>query len=719
MLQESELVERVKAYDPAADENLLRKAYAFAKKMHENQKRESGEEYFTHPVNVAEILIEYKMDYVSIISALLHDVVEDTTVSIEDIKVLFGDEVAKLVDGVTKLTRIQWQSDKSKQAENFRKLVLAMSEDIRVLLIKLADRVHNMRTLNFVHSPEKKRRIAQETLEIHTQLAERLGLQAIKTELEDLSFRVLHPDVYVSIETRLNFLREKSGNIVPEIIEDLKKDMESNGIKASITGREKTPYSIWRKMQKQNISFEELCDIVAFRIIVETIGECYQALGIINTKYPMIPGRYKDYISTPKPNGYSSIHTSVIGPLQHRIEIQIRTKEMHEIAENGVAAHWSYKQGCYVDGKQFKWLRGLLDIMEQAATPEEFLDNTKMEMYQDQVFCFSPKGDLVSLPVDATPIDFAYAVHSEVGNRCIGAKINGKIKPLRTILKNGDQVEIITSKVQNPSPEWERFAVTGKARAAIRRFIRNQKRTQYLELGRQIMQKALKDANKEYNEKDFETLTGKYKLDAVEDLIAGVGEGLYTPHELISQIYPETKSTIGSFVENIRKRTKRVVKSGRKDRMPIKGLIPNMAIYFARCCHPVPGDRIVGIITTGKGVTIHKLSCKILDKFASEPERWIDVDWNEDYSAPINSGDGERKYTGRVNLVLVDKPGTLGLISTTVAKAKSNISNLNIVNRTFGFFEMQIDLEVRDAQHLEDVIDVLRSCPVVNSVKRA
>ncbi|MBR7158288.1 MAG: bifunctional (p)ppGpp synthetase/guanosine-3',5'-bis(diphosphate) 3'-pyrophosphohydrolase, partial [Alphaproteobacteria bacterium] len=500
---------------------------------------------------------------------------------------------------------------------------------------------------------------------------------------------------------------------------DLKKDMASNGIKASITGREKTPYSIWRKMQKQNITFEELCDIVAFRIIVDSIGECYQALGIINTKYPMIPGRYKDYISTPKPNGYSSIHTSVIGPRQHRIEIQIRTKEMHEIAENGVAAHWSYKQGTYVDGKQFKWLRGLLDIMEQAATPEEFLDNTKMEMYQDQVFCFSPKGDLVSLPVDATPIDFAYAVHSEVGNRCIGAKINGKIKPLRTPLKNGDQVEIITSKVQNPSPEWERFAVTGKARAAIRRFIRNQKRTQYLELGRQMMQKALKDSHKDYNEKDFESLIGKYKLDAVEDLIAGVGEGLHTPHDLITQVYPEAKSTLGSFVETIRKRTKRVVKSERKDRMPIKGLIPNMAIYFARCCHPVPGDRIVGIITTGKGVTIHKLSCKVLDKFSSEPERWMDVDWNEDYSAPLSSEAGERKYTGRVNLVLVDKPGTLGLISTTVAKAKSNISNLNIVNRTFGFFEMQVDLEVKDAQHLEDVIDVLRTCPVVNSVKRA
>ncbi len=719
MLQESELVERVKAYDAAADENLLRKAYRFAMKMHANQKRESGEDYFTHPLQVAEILIEYKMDPVSIISALLHDVVEDTEVSIEDVKDLFGDEVAKLVDGVTKLTRIQWQSDKSKQAENFRKLVLAMSEDIRVLLIKLADRVHNMRTLNFVHSPEKKRRIAQETLEIHAQLAERLGLQAIKTELEDLSFRILHPDVYVSIETRLNFLRESAGNIVPEIIEDLQKDMESNGVKASITGREKTPYSIWRKMQKQNITFEELCDIVAFRIIVDTVGDCYQALGIINTKYPMIPGRYKDYISTPKPNGYSSIHTSVIGPLQHRIEIQIRTKEMHDIAENGVAAHWSYKQGSYVDGKQFKWLRGLLDIMEQAATPEEFLDNTKMEMYQDQVFCFSPKGDLVPLPIDATPIDFAYAVHSEVGNRCIGVKINGKIKPLRTPLKNGDQVEIITSKVQNPSPEWERFAVTGKARAAIRRFIRNQKRSQYLELGRQLMQKALKDSSKDYNEKEFESLIGKYKLEAVEDLIAGVGEGLYTPHDLISQVYPETKSTIGSFVENIRKRTKRVVKSERKDRMPIKGLIPNMAIYFARCCHPIPGDRIVGIVTTGKGVTIHKLSCKVLDKFASEPERWIDIDWNEDYSAPLSSDNTERRYTGRVNLVLVDKPGTLGLISTTVAKAKSNISNLNIVNRTFGFFEMQVDLEVRDSQHLEDVIDVLRSCPVVNSVKRA
>ena len=716
MLSESELANKVKAYDKNADEAALRRAYAFANKMHHEQKRESGEPYVIHPINVAETLINYHMDATSIIAALLHDTVEDTSTSLEEIRNIFGEDVAKLVDGVTKLTRIEWNSDKSKQAGNFQKLVLAMSQDIRVLLIKLADRLHNMRTITSVHSESKRIRIAKETMEIYVQLAERLGLHALKTEMEDIAFRILHPDVYESLSVRLNFLRENAGNLIPDIVADLKKDMSINGIKAEISGREKTPYSIWRKMQKQNITFEELCDIVAFRIIVDTVGDCYQALGVINTKYPMIPGRYKDYISTPKPNGYSSIHTSVIGPKNRRIEIQIRTKEMHEVAENGVAAHWSYKQGNYEGSSQFKWLRGLLDIMEQASSPEEFLDNTKMEMYADQVFCFTPKGDLVSLPTSATAIDFAYAVHSGVGNRCIGVKINGRIKPLRTVLTNGDQVEIITSKVQNPSPEWERFAVTGKARAAIRRFIRNQKREQYLELGRQMMQKDLKSGGKEYSEKDYIPLLGKYKVDTVEDLIAGVGEGIYTAHEIITQIHPDVKSTMSSIVESFKKRTTRIKKKP-AGHIQIKGLIPNMAIYFAGCCHPVPGDRIVGIITTGKGVTVHNLACKTLEKFAAEPERWIDIDWNDDLTQTENDNE-EKTYTARLNIVLLDKPGALGLLSTTVAKAKSNISNLNTVNRSFGFLELLADLDVKNAEHLENVIDMLRTCPVINSVKR-
>jgi len=716
MLSESELASKVKAYDKNADEAALRRAYAFASKMHQTQKRESGEPYIIHPINVAETLIDYHVDSTSIIAALLHDTVEDTSVSLEEIRNNFGEDVAKLVDGVTKLTRIEWNSDKSKQAGNFQKLVLAMSQDIRVLLIKLADRLHNMRTLSSIHSESKRIRIAKETMEIYVQLAERLGLHALKTEMEDIAFRVLHPDVYESLSVRLNFLRENAGNLIPDIVADLKKDMNINGIKAEISGREKTPYSIWRKMQRQNITFEELCDIVAFRIIVETVGDCYQALGVINTKYPMIPGRYKDYISTPKPNGYSSIHTSVIGPKNRRIEIQIRTKEMHEVAENGVAAHWSYKQGSYEGSSQFKWLRGLLDIMEQASSPEEFLDNTKMEMYADQVFCFTPKGDLVSLPTSATAIDFAYAVHSSVGNRCIGVKINGRIKPLRTVLANGDQVEIITSKVQNPSPEWERFAVTGKARAAIRRFIRNQKREQYLELGRQIMQKDLKAGGKEYNEKDYIPLLGKYNVDAVEDLIAGVGEGIYPAREIILQIHPDMKSTMSSIMESFKKRTTRIKKKP-ADRVQIKGLIPNMAIYFAGCCHPVPGDRIVGIITTGKGVTVHNLACKTLEKFAAEPERWIDIDWNDDLTQ-AGTDNEEKTYTARLNIILLDKPGALGLLSTTVAKAKSNISNLNTVNRSFGFLELLADLDVKNAEHLENVIDMLRTCPVINSVKR-
>ena len=615
MLRQFELVERVRSYDPNVDEEALDRAYVFAVKMHGSQKRASGDPYFSHPVEVAGILTEYKLDSASIITALLHDTIEDTAASYNDIKEMFGEEVAKLVEGVTKLSKLQLQSDQTKQAENFRKLLLAMSDDIRVLLVKLADRVHNMRTLQFHKNPEKRKRIARETMEIYAPLAERIGMQEMKNELEDLSFKELYPEAYESITARLAFLRQEGGDLVGRIIAKLKDDLKDTGLDIEVTGREKSPYSIWRKMKRQNATFEQLCDIMAFRVIVPTVADCYHVLGVIHTKYPMIPGRYKDYISTPKPNGYRSLHTGVIGPEKHRIEIQIRTREMHEVAEIGLAAHWRYKQGDYkTDGRQFAWLRELLDIMEQSDNPEEFLEHTKMEMFQDQVFCFSPKGDLISLPKGATAIDFAYAVHSGVGNRCVGVKINGKIRPLRTVLVNGDQVEILTSKTQTPSPEWERFAVTGKARAAIRRFVRAQKREQYLEVGRQILQRAYKSEGYEYTDKSLENVLTNFKQATAEDLAAAVGEGVIQASDVVDSVFPGHKSRFARAVDALKRGAKKISdKTDHKKQSPINGLIPGMAINFAKCCHPLPGDRIVGIGTTGKGVTIHTIDCPTLE----------------------------------------------------------------------------------------------------------
>ncbi|HBC06227.1 MAG TPA: bifunctional (p)ppGpp synthetase/guanosine-3',5'-bis(diphosphate) 3'-pyrophosphohydrolase, partial [Rhodospirillaceae bacterium] len=480
MIRQFELVERVKAYDPNADEVGINGAYVFAMKAHGSQKRASGDPYFSHPIEVAGILTSYRVDSATIETALLHDTIEDTVATLEDIRAHFGNEVAQLVDGVTKLTRIEFQSDRAKQAENFRKLVLAMSEDIRVLLVKLADRLHNMRTLHYIKSDEKRRRIAMETMDIYAPLAERIGMQEIKTELEDLAFAEINPEARRAVVKRLDTLREQGGELVPKIIGELSETLSENGIEAEVNGREKSPYSIWRKMQKHDVGFEQLSDIMAFRITVNSIEDCYKALGVAHNAYRVVPGRFKDYISMPKPNGYQSLHTGVFGPHQQRIELQIRTRVMHEVAELGVAAHWNYKQGGPAkDGTQYRWLRELLDILEHASDPEEVLEHSKMEMFQDQVFCFTPRGDLINLPRGATTVDFAYAVHSEVGDHCVGAKINGKMMPLRTELRNGDQVEIVTSKAQTPNPTWERFVVTGKARARIRRFVRAQEREEY------------------------------------------------------------------------------------------------------------------------------------------------------------------------------------------------------------------------------------------------
>ena len=714
MIRQFELVERVKGYDPSTDEKVLNRAYVFAMKAHGSQTRASGDPYFSHPLEVAGILTDYKVDSASIITALLHDTIEDTDTTLKEIRKAFGKEVARLVDGVTKLTRIELQSDQAKQAENFRKFVLAMSEDIRVLLVKLADRLHNMRTLHYIDNPEKRRRIAMETMDIYAPLSERIGIQGMKSELEDLAFQELNPDARNSILKRLEFLRQKGGDIVPRIIKELEKTLADNGIKAAISGREKTPYSVWDKMQHKDVGFEQLSDIMAFRVVVDTVEDCYRALGVAHGAYPVVPDRFKDYISTPKPNGYRSLHTGVFGPERQRIEMQIRTAEMHDVAEHGLAGHWNYKQGTVeTESPQYRWLRELLDIIEHAAGPEEFLEHTKLEMFKDQVFCFTPRGDLINLPWGATPVDFAYAVHSEVGDHCVGAKINGRMMPLRSELRNGDQVEIVTSKAQTPSPTWERFVVTGKARARVRRFIRLQQRDEYVKLGRAMLDRAFVAEGYEISNKALRQVLKVFKHTKVDDLCADVGAGHHTGREVVEAIFPGTrdKADDDKVVPLARARGKQGKDEGRGG-VSIKGLIPGMAVHFANCCHPLPGDRIVGIVTTGKGVTIHTIDCETLEEFVDAPERWLDVSWDIDNKAPDI-------HVGRVHLTVLNVPGSLGELSTVIARNDGNISNLKITDRSPQFFNMLIDIEVRDVKHLTNVIAALRANPSINSVERA
>lgn len=720
MIRQFELVERIKAYDPNADEDLINRGYVYAMKAHGSQMRASGDPYFSHPLEVAGILTGYRLDAATIVTALLHDVVEDTGVTNAEIEKVFGSEVAKLVDGVTKLTQIEMQSDHAKQAENFRKLLLAMSEDIRVLLVKLADRLHNMRTLHYISKPEKRKRIATETMEIFSPLAERIGMQEMKNELDDLAFSQINCEARDSILKRLEYLRDEGKTLVPSIIEELTFTLKEAGVESLVTGREKTAYSIWRKMQKKDVPFEALSDIMAFRIAVDNIDDCYKALGVIHNEYRVVPGRFKDYISVPKPNGYQSLHTGIIGPERHRIEIQIRTKPMHEVAENGVAAHWQYKSedgsdGKPTDGKQYRWLRELLEILENAAEPEEFLEHTKLEMFQDQVFCFSPKGDLINLPQDATPVDFAYAVHTEIGDRCVGSKINGRMMPLRTRLKNGDQVDIVTSKNHTPSTTWENFVVTGKARARIRRYVRLKERDQYVELGQAMLERAFLEDDYALSEKGLKGVLKVFSKETVEDLQAEVGMAHIAARDVLEAVYPGAKKKAAAHhtakvvpLSRARAKQDKDERSG----IPIRGLIPGMAVHYAGCCHPLPGDRIVGIITTGKGVTIHTIDCDNLHQYEEQPERWIDVSWEYDSDQPA-------AHVSRVHLTMLNLPGALGELSNVIARGEGNISNLKITTRSADFYDMIVDVEVRDVKHLAEIIAALRANPVVNTIERA
>lgn len=709
--QFDDLLEKLKTQDPSTDEKLVWKAYDFCMKAHGSQLRASGDPYYTHPLAVAQILTELKMDHQSVITGFLHDTVEDTLVSINEIKEHFGPDIANLVDGVTKLSQLELQSEHTKQAENFRKLVLAMSSDIRVLIIKLADRLHNMRTLHYVTSDDKKRRVSLETMDIYAPLAERMGMHKLKDELEDIAFSYLNLEARESLQSRLNFLYENADYTVEAIIEDVARALKEHDIDAQVNGRQKTPYSIWRKMQHKRIAFEQLSDIMAFRITVETISECYQTLGVLHNKYLVLPGRFKDYISTPKPNGYRSLHTVLIGPFNSRIEVQIRTKEMHTIAEYGIAAHWQYKQNFSHDGKQYAWLRGLLDILEHTSNPEEFMEHTRLEMFQDQVFCFTPKGELISLPGGATCIDFAYAVHSAVGDHATAVKINGRLMPLRTVLNNGDQVEIVTSKTQVPSPTWERFVVTGKARSRIRKFIRLQRRGQFSSLGKSILQKAFQQENVDLTEKSLDRVNRHFKYSHSDDLYAAVGQGNLSPREVVLIAYPDLRNEPKLSLEE--ELTKKKAPSAHKDKdlaVSIKGLISGMAVHFAGCCHPLPGDQIVGIVKTGKGVAIHTTDCNIV-KIFTETDRLLDLSWGENISP-------DDKFVGRLKATFINKQGALANFSTAISKQAGNIVNLKIANRTINFWDIIIDIEVRNVEHLNTIIARLRTLPITNFIER-
>jgi GTP pyrophosphokinase len=723
----SSLLSRIAAYDPKADPAVIDDAYSLAAQAHEQQKRDNGEPYITHPLAVATILAGYRLDTSSIVTALLHDTVEDTSVTLAAVQKRFGAEVAGLVDGVTKLTRLELQSDRTKQAENFRKLVLAMSKDIRVLIVKLADRLHNMRTLGAVTDPGRRMRIARETMEIYAPLAERIGMESVKTELQSRAFAETDPEAFDTIQARLNFLRGQGADVIEEVRQELLRVCRNADVAVTeIAGREKSPYSIWEKMQRRNVAFEQLSDIMAFRIIVPTREACYVALGAIHAAYPVIAGRFKDYISTPKANGYQSLHTGVTlrHPRNQKIEIQIRTADMQMIAENGVAAHWLYKQAdaSPADLKQFRWVQDLLEILENSSAPDEFLENTKLELYQDQVFCFTPKGQLIQLPRGATSVDFAYAVHSQIGDTCVGARINGRLMPLRYELQNGDQVEILTARGGTPSPAWERFVVTGKARSRIRRFLAQQMRDQHRDAGKSTLAKAFRQEGVDGSEKVLEATAKTLKQAALDDLYVAVGTGIIGPKDVVYAAYPELREAraprmMPAFMgQSLTARSPRSPAPRPEAGMPVTGLVSGMDIHYAGCCHPLPGDKITGIVATGKGVTIHTKDCATLETFAATPERFIDVDWDPDH---LTTGPKAPKFIGRVSVIANNTPGALASLTNAIAKQDGAIANLKITNRQQDFFEAIVDIEVRDLRQLNQVIAGLRGAAGIAQVERA
>ena len=692
MLRQYELVERVKGYDPDADEAMLNRAYVYTVQKHGSQKRASGDPYFSHPVEVAGLMTDLQLDQETIITALLHDTVEDTLATIEDVEKNFGPEVARLVDGVTKLSKIEQMAENERAAENLRKFLLAMSEDLRVLLVKLADRLHNMRTLHHIKKPDKRRRIARETMDIYAPLAERVGMYEYMREMQLLAFEQLEPEAYATITQRLDQLRQSDTGQVDRIALDIKQALSEAGIEVEVRGREKHPYSIWRKMAERHLPFEQISDIMAFRVVTESTDDCYRALGILHRTFQFVPGRFKDYISTPKNNGYKSLHTTLFYDKSMRVEVQIRTREMNQTNEFGLAAHWAYKQGNRPDGA-VGWLRDLIEIVDASHDAEELLEHTKLAIYQDRIFAFTPRGALFQLPKGATSVDFAFAVHTDLGGQTVGAKINGRHMPLRTPLNNGDVVEIIKGKNAQPQLSWLNFVVTGKARAAIRRSVRLKEREEVAEIGQKLFDEIAERLPTKVGKKAIRQAAERLDFEGVEELMYAIGSSKLGDREVMEALVPG--STADMPEEPSQERA-----------ISIKGLTPGVAFDLAQCCHPVPGDRIVGLRRKGVGVQVHAIDCL-------ELANGVDIDWLD-----LSWGERSNGAVGRLNVVLYNRPGTLADMAGVFARSNANVINLELTQRDELFHSYEIDLEVQDLAHLTRIISSLRASDAVAQTDR-
>jgi RelA/SpoT family (p)ppGpp synthetase len=701
MLDASDLIDLIRVYNPNTNEALIKAAYAFGGQMHEGQKRHSGDPYFSHPIEVAALLTEQQLDDATIVTALLHDTVEDTRASFADIAERFGTEIAELVDGVTKLTNLQLSSTETKQSENFRKLFMAMSKDLRVILVKLADRLHNMRTIRHM-TPEKQVKKARETMDIYAPLAGRMGMHWMREELEDLSFRVLNPDARASIIRRFITLQKETGNVVPKITEDIRAALFAGGVEARVSGRAKKPYSIWRKMEEKKQGFSRLSDIYGFRVICASEDECYRVLGVIHRRWSAVPGRFKDYVSQPKSNGYRSIHTTVSGRDGKRVEVQIRTKQMHEVAETGVAAHWAYRDGERVRNPfavdPSKWVQQLTDRFGTAEDEDhdEFLEHVKLEMYSDQVFCFSPKGEVIKLPRGATPLDYAYAIHTRIGHSCVGAKVDGLRVPLWTRLRNGQSVEIITAEGQRPQPTWMDIAVTGRARAAIRKSLKEEHRDRFIKLGRELTRAAFEHVGKKATDKALATAAKELSLEDAAQLLEYVGSTEISAREVVQAIYPDLadKSQVPRIDPN----------------RAVAGLSKGMTVTRARCCQPVPGERIVGIRDSDKGVFLHAIACEALVALDDQPDRWVDLHWHDGLHPSGSSV--------TLNATISNGIGVLGRICMLIGEQKANISDMHFIDRKPDYFRILIDVSVRDLEHLHGVMTAIDADSDVASLER-
>lgn len=741
-MDQVELLDRVAKYNPKVDTSRLELAFDYARRSHGSQTRASGEPYIIHPLEVADILAELKLDEDTIIAALLHDTIEDTPATHEEINELFGSDVGGLVEGVTKLGKLNLISQKAEQAENFRKLLIAISSDVRVLLIKMADRLHNMRTLEFVKAATRKR-ISEETMDIYAPLAGRMGMQWMRDELEEHSFRWLHEEAYFTLCQKLVEMRKRNKKLLLKIEADLAAKLEENGFDAEVSHREKRPYSIWRKMNNKQISLEQLSDIYGFRVVVKSVDDCYRVLGMVHTNWRAVPGRFKDYISNPKPNDYRSLHTSIVGARIQRVELQIRTKQMHRVAEYGIAAHALYKDEALffeepvnmASSSAYQWLRTLVDQLLEGDNPEEFLEHTRLELFQDQVFCFTPQGLLIALPQGACAVDFAYAVHTDIGNKCVGAKINGRNMPVRTELKNGDEVFILTSDAQTPQPSWERFVITGKARSSIRRATKEARRKQFLDIGVMVLERAFQRAEKDFAKEKLEGALHRFTQETIEDVIVAVGRGELPSNDVLRAVFPDISQEVMERRQAVRAGRRALPDEGWFNfakvaslkfrffpktvpetfddplgKLPVRGQKDGVVVDYS-VGGALPGDRIVGIVMPSEGINIYPIQSPLLEQFDDQLDRWIDVTWDiED--------DDQTRYMARIIILAVNEPGCLAQIAQLIGEANGNIDNIKMTEKGIDYSEMFIELEVWDLKHLNEIIAGLKGLSVVNKVER-